>query len=282
MMTGQQAERRWVRLLGDSIRLARRLEKAARVRDSRQPIRTFLYQAMVFARRQAEAIQRLYPDAKSETMFLERNLFELWVNTRWILLREPNRRANRFIKFAAVQNLKALERCPEDLQPPGFDASLRRFRREQSRVRGLFLRLNGKGRPKWARTWALSGGQEFESIKSRVKEIAAADQQFKLDSQGRSWAYGIYSLLSESGHVSPLALRALVSFDRRRGWVPHHEPASQSLGSRVYVVGVLLELMKAFIREFKIAYEPERSRLMERFDEINLGRLAKRRKETVK
>ena len=178
------AVRRTRRLLCDVIRFVRQLERVPRIQDPKKPYQVFLYGALVFSRRQADAILTLHPNHATESTFLHRTLMEAWVNARWIGLRNKNNRARRFLFFKSVQKVRMLEATPRHWHHDKYEQHLRRWRAVRKTFKHLF-RIERKGKWIWAKTWAIDGTRQLENIADRIKDVAYASPDIQTDADTR-------------------------------------------------------------------------------------------------
>jgi hypothetical protein len=133
-------------------------------------------------------------------------MVEIHINYAWIRFKNREFRANRFIKFGPLQQLRILE----DLEPSGlmyrddYCAKLKEFRRKRAKVRHLFRNVNNRGKLKWDRTWA-----SVASLESRLEEVLKS-QTGKYD----SFLYALYRWFSSAVHGGPTSLDDVLEPDR--------------------------------------------------------------------
>ncbi len=252
-MRATRMEIAWRRLLRDCIRLADEIEPRLRRPRRRRALRFFLYEMLVAARHYAGAVDALGPQRAFEAGPIERTLMETWIHTQWVLLRDPQRRAHRFIQYGAVAEVKALDKTPLDSQPPNFTQRRATAVRRRARVAHLF-----RGNGKWTRSWA-----KTPNIDQRALQVSRARVGFAADDEGRNLLYAMFSLLSEQGHVSQYGLRSLFSVHQGR-IRPRARSDLRSVGPMASAACILLDIVGLAIDEFGVAYSVQHQRLADR------------------
>lgn len=258
-------------LAEDLIDLAERLESRAvvsreTVQNKKRPVRFFLYSALVYARRQSQALLKLYPEHATEGKSIERSLVEVWINARWIMLRgdrKANARARRFAQFVAVNMVRILERAPRSYRNnPSFSPLLRSARRQRTAVRKLFRVRDKRGGLRWATTWAIDGTRQLESAEARVSDIAKHDPLFR-DLSAPGFLYQVYRWLSEYSHVSQVAFESVTEI--RGGRLVAKEAPGSGLSPN-QAVNTLLELTGFVINEFSLSeFDGEHEEIQKRY-----------------
>ena len=223
-----KAEIAWRRHLRRIIRLSRRVEQYGFTTNEIRgnPLGLVTFEMLIQSRRLAEAIDILGFQHSYEAESLTRAMLETWVNARWIRIREPMRRADRFLKFEMVDGLRLLESAPLHERPPNAQDRIKQWKRWRRAVRGMFQKGSF-----WGRTWAFTyvGGKRVQrlSLESRLQDVSrdmqAATGRTEIDAANRTALYFIYRFLCQPPHGTQLGLTRLVTWGNR-GPIPKSQP----------------------------------------------------------
>lgn len=261
-----RAETEWRRHLRRAIRLARRVE-ALRFNWnelSENPLALVTFEMLIQTRRLAEAIDQLGTAYSYEAQALARAMLETWVNARWIRLREPKRRAARFIKHEGIQGLRLLESVPEHDRPAASQHREREWRRWSSAARRAQRRFK-PGAKSWAITKVNGKWVERRTLEQRLRDIApaiAADGgRPEIDAANRTTLYFVYRVLSQPPHGSQLGLTPLLAVTRR-GPVAAHQPARMPLLPFAHAAACLLTFIGWAQLDLSPVYKQELSRFI--------------------
>jgi hypothetical protein len=183
--------------------------------------------------------------------------FELWVNVRWIHLRASHRRANRYLKHAAVEQYELLRRTPESGLGAIEKEQLRLAAASRRRVRHLFARRRRDGRVRWDESFSERDGAR--KISDRVRDVA---REFPgpvggVDLKNGSALRFIYSVLSLPTHPTFRGLLPVADIRSRHGVRPIDQPQSEPLLPVALSVVFFLGLLEAAVSELAPAYERE-------------------------
>lgn len=225
----------------------------------RNPAGLVTFEMLVQNRRLAEAIDTLGVKYSYEAQTLARAMLETWVNARWIRIREPRRRASRFLKFEAIEALKLLDSVPMHERPPVAAARMRLWKRWRRGVRGTFFR-DGK----WVTTWAVTreSGRRIErrSLEMRLQDVSrdmeATSGRPEIDSANRTTFYFVYRVFSQPPHGTQVGLTPLVAWTRR-GPVAHPQPSRLPLLPLEHAAACLLSFIGWAQIDLSRAYESE-------------------------
>jgi len=236
-----------------SITLAERLEVIASPLAAQRKGILVGFGFLVRNRQLGQAILQLGNRHAYEKRILIRTMVEIHINYAWIRLKNGEFRANRFIKFGPIEQLKTLE----DLELSGlmhrndYTAKLKEFRRKRAKVRYLFRHLTSKGKPKWDRAWA-----SVTSLESRLEEVLKS-QTGKYD----SFLYALYRLFSSAVHGGPTSLNDVLEPDipLRAKPKPESNPASHLGAASVILIATMVALAES--SNVIEALEPELSKL---------------------
>jgi hypothetical protein len=222
-------------LLNDVAGFAARCEQVLLHAQQKRPPGAVAYMTLVAQRRFGQAIATLHANGAYESRVLLRSMLEHYFNLAWILLRSSHRRANRFIKFLALERLRVLESLPAEEQKE-HAANLRRLRAIRSRHRRLFRQIDPKSKKRfWSRSWA--GTMSFEA---RVREVSIAELKFP--GAPKPFVYTMYRWFSASTHGNVLHLHQLVRPTRYGGRPvdqPESYPWSVIAGAAVLLLGTV-------------------------------------------
>lgn len=101
---------------------------------------------LVRNRRLAQAILRLGSQHAYEGRMLLRSMLEIKINYSWICIRDRERRANRFIKYQPLEQLKILKELSNFYDPREYQQKLTNFKNKRAKVRHLFRHRNKKNK----------------------------------------------------------------------------------------------------------------------------------------
>lgn len=201
----------------------------------KRPAGIVAYSTIVAQRRLAQAVYHLGTEGAYEARLILRAMMEHHYNLSWILLKEPHRRANRFLKFQSVEKARALEGFPREMRPPNYDALHRTALVDRARVRHLFARPNKSGGLTWDKNWAR--GKSFEL---RLREVKLAEVQTP---EGPDmFMYTLYRWLSGAVHGSATHFQGLLESTKygvRPKANPVLQPANQMMGANLLLSGTL-------------------------------------------
>lgn len=225
---------RYIRALYRAIRLARLSEAWVPREHQRRPIEVVAYGSLVFNRRLAEATARLRGEADYEARILLRTMLdEVQVNYSWIRLRHIHSRANRFVKYLPIEQLKIMEEMPVDWRDSTYPQEVRKLRLARSRVGYLFRKQNPKtGKSYWASSWA-----SVSSFQARLMEVLRHEEP-GVDPPD-TFLYAVYRWTSSSVHGGPHALRELLSLTAQ-GYRPNPRPAALRADSSIITALTIL------------------------------------------
>ncbi|MGH7628849.1 MAG: DUF5677 domain-containing protein [Gemmatimonadales bacterium] len=170
-MTAQVSAADAKRLLGRTIRFARRAEDVILGIHQDKPLRRVCYGTLVRSRRLAEAAHALAPHWTYEGRVLFRTMIELYFNYSWIRL-GPQRRANRFIKFVYLERLRIAAQYPDDEPSGDYAEAVRKLRQHRSQLRYLFRIQDKHGKRRWATDWADVTSSKLGSRKCSVPHLS--------------------------------------------------------------------------------------------------------------
>ena len=252
--------------LRQSIILAKRIEAFVASKAGRKKSTLIGYGFLVRNRRLAQAISQLNSRYAYEKRILIRSMIEIHINYAWIRLRKREYRANRFIKFAPIEQLRILENLElsDFMTPSEYRTKLKEFRSRRAKVRHLFWNpiTQGKkqGKSKWAKTWA-----SVTSLESRLREVLKAETG-KYD----PFLYTLYRWFSSAVHGGPTSLDDVLepSGSLREKTQPESNPALHLVGAFV----VLMATIEALAKETDVIenLEPEMSKLQSRLDRLEI------------
>jgi hypothetical protein len=262
-----RAETEWRRHLRRAIRLALRVE-ALRFnwnQLSKDPLALVTFEMLIQTRRLAEAIDQLGTAYSYEAQALARAMLETWVNARWIRLREPKRRAARFIKHEGIEGLRLLESVPEHDRPAASQHREREWRRWASVARRA-QRRSKPGAKSWAITKVHGKWVERRTLEQRLQDVAPAIQgdsgRPEIDTANRTTLYFVYRVLSQPPHGTQLGLTPLLSATRR-GPVATRQPAKMPLLPFAHAAACLLTFIGWAQLDLSPVYKEELSRLID-------------------
>ena len=255
-------ERRLKRLLRDAVKLAERVDRATRVK-MRTPSGAVAFGILVKMRRDAEILLALSRKELPNAPTVVRSMLEGTVNLRWILLRDKRRRANRYIRFSAVEHVRWLEQIPESAQSTEHVQHLKYARAERARVRHLFRRpvkKHGKptGKFEWQRTWSNL------DLFSMLREITA----WQASGDTLNFTYMQFRLFSQHSHSTATSLFHIMEIDNRRGWRTSTPVYAQNVPLLGLACLYLISTLEAANEELQQPYGAEIARLQERNNEI--------------
>jgi len=260
----------WERLLRRAIGLARETESHAPATSFRRPLQTVAYGSLVRNRRYAEAVLALGRPSAYEARATIRSMIEIWGNYRWVRLRQPHSRANRFVKSLALDHLRLLASLPASQKGPNHAALLRTLKRQRAQSRHLFrIRVTKAGKTKleWARSWS-----KVSSFETRIQEIVTAAPPTRR--AGDEAIYFYYRWFSAAVHGSPFSLSECIQ-DSPQGWRPRRQPERRPSASVAAATSCLSDTLLAACEDLCLAALRARAQALQ--DEvIRLGRLPRR------
>ena len=229
-------------VLRDLVEFAKHCEDEILPAHQRPAVGKVVYGVLVAQRRLATGVLALGEDGSYEARILLRSMIEHYFNVLWIRLRQPQRRANRYVKFHVIDKLKILDELPLEERDPDFFNTRRALVRRRSRYRHLF-RIRVNGRLEWARSWALSPSRNgMLSFEARVREIATA-RTLPGDAIN-TFSYSLYRWFSAPAHGSAQHLTELC-VRTKRGARPRPQPDtapnSTLLGATVLLLGQVVQ-----------------------------------------
>lgn len=257
-------------LLRQALRLARTLERNASARSLRTPLLIAGYGFLVRNRRLAAAISQLGEPWAYEAGILVRTMLEMKINYSWIRLRSSHSRALRFCRYWPVEGLRLLEKAASIFRPDDYDDRKTLLEQKRRRVGRLFRFRDGKGKMRWARSWA-----QVDSVEARLAEV----QKHQNPAAPDLFQYALYVGLSAAVHGSPLSLERVLRVQQGK-LAPARQPESDP---QRHVVGALVLLMwtiDTFAADAKLrrALQPNLRRVASAVTEFAAQRKARRRK----
>lgn len=184
-------ERKARSCLHQSIALATMLESRVGPSARRTKLTFVGFGFLVRNRRLAQAILRLGSRHAYEGRMLLRSMLEIKINYSWIRIRDQERRANRFIKYHPLEQLKILKELSDNFyDPTEYQLKLKSFKAKRAKVRHLFGHRNEKGKMKWDRSWASPA-----SLESRLRDVQKSETG-KYD----AFLYSLYRWTSSATH----------------------------------------------------------------------------------
>jgi len=237
--------------LHQSIALARKLESRVSPLARRTKLTFVGLGFLIRNRRLAQAILRLGSPHAYEGRMLLRSMLEIKINYSWIRICDRERRANRFIKFHPLEQLKILEELSDFYDPTEYQLKLKSFKTKRAKVRHLFQHRNKEGKFKWDRSWASSA-----FLESRLRDVLKSET-----GNYDAFLYSLYRWTSSAIHggihsfsevldpVEPLKARSQ----------PESNPVAQIVGAFV----ILISTIKALAMDAKehVSIEAEILRL---------------------
>jgi hypothetical protein len=194
-MGGVMRSTLWIRRLRSAILLAKRCEAWVEMTTHRwKRIQIVAFGTLVLNRRLAYAVSLLRDEADYDARIILRSMMEIHFNYAWMRLQEPQRRANRFLKYGPIERLRILAQW-QDSNDPREKARIRAWKRARAKVRHLFASTKD-GRTTWAPSWA-----KVRSFEARLYEVfkAATPPDKEVDES----LYGIYRWTSSLVHGNP-------------------------------------------------------------------------------
>jgi hypothetical protein len=257
-----RAETEWRRHLRRAIRLARRVEALRFTWNelSENPLALVTFEMLVQTRRLAEAIDQLGTAYSYEAQALARAMLETWVNARWIRLREPRRRAARFIKHEGIEGLRLLESVPEHDRPAASQHREREWRRWAGVARRA-QRRSKRGGAGHGSTGSGSGGRREQRLQDIAPAIQRDSDRPEIDAANRTTLYFVYRVLSQPPHGSQLGLTPLLAVTRR-GPVAARQPAKMPLLPVAHAAACVLTFIGWAQLDLSPVYKQELSRLL--------------------
>lgn len=224
----------WRRQLRALVKQSIRFEVKVSSAQQLNPIQKIAYGTLVRVRRLAEVVSQVGPERAYESRILVRAMLELYFNYAWMRLRSPQRRANRFLKFLALEHLKIqreLARSP-DLNTPALRQAIKASVAERAKSRNLFRIADPKGNRRWAKDWA--GGATFETRVGDVLSHTMPERQFD------PFLYTLYRIFSSAVHGGPQSFvdsLTLTRFGYREEPQPERNPAAPYLAACIILLG---------------------------------------------
>ena len=252
-------------LLNDATRFAAKCEQVILHAHQSRPAGAVAYMTLVAQRRFGEAVAILGQGGAYEARVILRSMLEHYFNLAWILLRSPHRRANRFLKFLALERLRVLESLSPEEQKD-YRANIQRLRKRRIRYRRLFRKTDVKsGKRYWEKSWA--GSMSFEA---RVLEVSTVETKGSFSK--KPFMYTMYRWFSASTHGNVLHLHQLIRPTRYGGRPldqPESFPWSVVAGAAVLVLGTTKQASR--VLTFSNSMKEELSALDARVTEFANG-----------
>ncbi len=215
---------------------------------------------LIHERRLAQAVDILGAKHAHEATVLTRAMLETWVNARWIRIKEPRRRAKRFMQFDVVEQIRVMESTPVCDRPVGWQTVLRDWKKARRRVRHLFWEQG------WTKTWAVTGSgarrRQMESLKSRTDEVITDMQRRSVTNTSKQVPlYLLYRVLSQTPHGTQGGMSALTE-KRRKDLIPAREPEKRPLFPMLCASMFLLSFLQWATQDLTQAYDKETADLV--------------------
>ena len=255
MATRRTSELQIRLVLTDSIKLARRIETTPRLVVGKDQHRILTLAFLSRARRLAQIVRGIPADLLPEAQPTVRSLFELATNLQWILLKDKRRRANRFIQFEPVENMRLYNENPESMSSAAFEEKAKENRKALRRVAHLFRIRTRKGKLIWAKSWGK------DNFRERLDEVLA-----DLDAVegGKSSLVFQYKYYSGMAHGSVGQLGRLLQHDRKGRITTKQKSPSNDFTALGLTIGYLHNITFSTVRELEVPYIDEISKLNRR------------------
>ena len=250
---------RKVRLcLCQSISLAETLESRVSHSAHKRKVTFVGFGFLVRNRRLAQAILRLGSQYAYEGRMLLRSMLEIQINYSWICIHGREHRANRFIKYQPLEQLRILKELSDFYDPEEYQQNLKKFKNMREKVRHLFRNRNKKNKLKWNRSWAASA-----SLESRLRDVDKSETG-KYD----TFLYSLYRWTSSAIHGSIHSFSEVLEPGRplKAKSQPESNPVAQLVGAFSILISTIRSLtMDAneydFIKVELLRLETELSRM---------------------
>ena len=228
------AERKVRGCLNRSIALAGKLETETGHLARNTALMFVGFGFLVRIRRLAQAILQLGSQHAYEGRMLLRCMLEIEINYRWIHIQNRERRANRFIKYHALERLKILEELPDSYNNPReYRRIYKKTKVECTKVRHLFRRRNKNGNLIWDKSWASS-----TSFPSRLRDIQKSEKG-KYD----PFLYGLYRWTSSAIHGSIHSFSEVL--EKNQKWQAKSQPETNPLAQMVGAFAVITSTIRS-------------------------------------
>jgi len=226
---------RKVRLcLRQSISLAEMLESRVSHSAHKKKVTFVGFGFLVRNRRLAQAILRLGSQYAYEGRMLLRSMLEIQINYSWICIRKRERRANRFIKYQPLEQLRILKELSNFYDPEEYRQNLSKFEKLRAKTRHLFRNRNKKNKLKWDGSWASSA-----SLESRLRDVYnSAPGQYD------TFLYSLYRLTSSAIHGSIHSFSEVLEPNRplKAKSQPESNPVAQLVGAFSILISTIRSL----------------------------------------
>lgn len=173
------------RTMGDAVTLARQAEDHYERRVGQEAEQLVCLVHMARARRFCEAILALPPELAPEAQVIYRALFEHTTNLQWLYIKDFPNRAERFIRFEAVERSNLFKDTVLDDLPEEQRARIEEIEAAKQSVVALFRYRNRKGKLTWPEhSSRLKFRQRLDEVltdrgeKDRIARIMATQYRF--------------------------------------------------------------------------------------------------------
>lgn len=237
--------------LHQSIALAMILESRVSPLALRTKLTFVGFGFLIRNRRLAQAIFRLGCLHAYEGRMLLRSMLEIKINYSWIRIRNRERRANRFIKFHPLEQLKILKDLSDFYDPTEYQLKLKSFKTKRATVSHLFRHRNKKGKLEWDRSWASSA-----SLESRLRDVLKSET-----GNYDAFLYSLYRWTSSAIHGGIHSFReVLESVDPPQA---KSQPESNPVAQIVGAFAILISTIRALAMDAKelVSIEAQLQRL---------------------
>jgi hypothetical protein len=220
--------------LRQSISLAEMLESRVSHSAHKKKITFVGFGFLVRNRRLAQAILQLGSQHAYEARMLLRSMLEIRINYSWICIRDRECRANRFIKYQPLEQLKILKELSDFYDPREYQQKLKNFKNKCAKVRHLFRHRNNKNKLKWDRSWASS-----VSLESRLRDVYRS-KTGKYD----MFLYSLYRWTSSAIHGSIHSFSEILELSRplQAKSQPESNPVAQIVGAFSILISTIRSL----------------------------------------
>ena len=217
-------ERKVRSCLRQSISLAETLESMVSHSAHKKKVTFVGYGFLVRNRRLAQAILKLGSEHAYEGRMLLRSMLEIKINYSWICISDREHRANRFIKYQPLEQLKILRELSDFYNPEEYKQKYKKFIKMRSRVRYLFRKRNKRNKLEWDQSWASSA----DSLEKRLRDVYKSKK-------GRydTFLYSLYRWASSGIHGSINSLNEVLehSLPLKAKHQPESNPVAQLVGA---------------------------------------------------
>jgi len=223
---------------------------------------------LVRSRRCAEAVRSLGKPYAYEAQILSRVLMELYVNLRWILLRDTEKRAERFLAYTLLERHATLEKTPEEERRADHAALLASANAAAASVKHLFRHKTKKGQLK-VMGWAL---EEIQGKPGHARERKPTDRIDDVYSATpRTNLRMPYGYLSLAVHGAPHSLEYVL--DQRDGKFVAREVAGDEVFALSLAAVQVRDVAALVAGHLAKKLEPELQALTEELDRLTGGDL---------